>query len=93
MVVLLDGTLFCTRLRTGADNRKNYSGKRKANGRLLLALTDERGNLIWISSARAGGFSEITTAPHDEHRTPPRGRPRRPGRLRPPWTTSPTTIR
>ncbi|MGN9822125.1 transposase family protein, partial [Streptomyces sp. SD11] len=64
-VVLLDGTLVRTRRRTGADNRKNYSGKHKAHGLLFLALTDEKGNLIWISSARPGRASEITAARHD----------------------------
>ncbi|UIX33952.1 hypothetical protein [Streptomyces sp. GQFP] len=43
MLVLLDGT----RRRTGADNRRNYSGKHKAHGLLFLALTDEKGNLSW----------------------------------------------
>ncbi|WP_327341623.1 transposase family protein [Streptomyces europaeiscabiei] len=64
-VVLLDGTLVRTRRRTGADNRKNYSGKHKAHGLLFLALTDEKGNLIWISSARPGRASEISAARHD----------------------------
>jgi hypothetical protein len=32
IVVLLDGTLVRTRRRTGADNRKNFSGKHKAHG-------------------------------------------------------------
>jgi hypothetical protein len=65
-VVLPDGTLVRTRRRTGADNRKNYSGKHKAHGLLFLALTDEKGNLIRISSARPGRASEITTARHDK---------------------------
>ena len=64
-VVLLDGTLIPTRRRTGTANRKNYNGKHKKHGLLFLALTDERGNLIWISSARRGAASEITTARHD----------------------------
>ncbi|WNZ09654.1 transposase family protein [Streptomyces sp. 11x1] len=64
-VVLPDGTLVRSRRRTGADNRKNYSGKHKAHGLLFLALTDEKGNLIWISSARPGRASEITAARHD----------------------------
>jgi hypothetical protein len=29
---------------------------------LFLALTDERGNLVWISAARPGRSAEITTA-------------------------------
>lgn len=63
--VLLDGTLIPTRRRSGAANRKNYNGKRKKHGLLFLALTDDRGNLIWISPARRGAASEITAARHD----------------------------
>lgn len=37
-VVLVDGTLIRTQRRTGADNRRNYSGKHKAHGLLFLAL-------------------------------------------------------
>jgi hypothetical protein len=64
-VVLLDGTLIPTRRRTGTANRKNYNGKHKKHGLLFLALTDDRGNLIWISPARRGAASEITAARHD----------------------------
>ena len=60
--VLLDGTLIPTRRRTGTANRRNYNGKHKKHGLLFLALTDETGNLIWISSARRGAASEITAA-------------------------------
>ena len=66
VVVLLDGTLVRTRRRTGAENRKNFSGKHKAHGLLFLALTDEKGNLIWVSAARPGRSSEITAARHDK---------------------------
>ncbi|MEU9291755.1 transposase family protein [Streptomyces sp. NPDC048275] len=59
-----DGTLVRTRRRTGTENRKNYSGKHKAHGLLFLALTDEKGNLIWISAAKPGRSSEITSARH-----------------------------
>jgi hypothetical protein len=62
VVVLLDGTLVRTRRRTGNEDRPNYNGKHKAHGLLFLALTDEKGNLIWISSAAPGRSSEITTA-------------------------------
>nr|WP_051433567.1 transposase family protein [Streptomyces niveus] len=65
VVVLLDGTLVPTRRRTGAENRPNYSGNHKAHGLLFLALTDERGNLVWISAAKPGRSSEITTARHN----------------------------
>src|SRR6185437_6722710 len=63
--VLLDGTLIPTRRRPGTANRANYNGKHKKHGLLFLALTDERGNLIWISPARRGAASEITAARHD----------------------------
>ncbi|MFH8388019.1 transposase family protein [Kitasatospora sp. NPDC018058] len=65
-VVLIDGTLVRTRRRTGEENRPNYSGKHKVHGLLFLALTDERGNLLWISAARPGRSSEITTARHNK---------------------------
>lgn len=65
-VVLIDGTLIRTRRRTGADNRRNYSGKHKAHGLLFLALTDDKGRLLWISAARPGRSSEITTARYNK---------------------------
>ncbi|MFG2632296.1 transposase family protein, partial [Streptomyces sp. NPDC048473] len=65
-VVLLDGTLIRTRRRTGRANRKNYSGKHKAHGLLFLALTDAKGRLLWISSARRGACSEITAARYEK---------------------------
>lgn len=65
VVVLLDGTLVRTRRRTGDENRPKYSGKHRAHGLLFLALTDEAGNLVWISAAKPGRSSEITTARHD----------------------------
>ena len=64
-VVLLDGTLIATRRRSGTANRKNFNGKHKKHGLLFLALTDQDGNLIWISAARRGAASEITAARHD----------------------------
>ncbi|MFI2207418.1 transposase family protein [Streptomyces sp. NPDC020192] len=66
VVVLLDGTLVRTRRRTEDENRPNHSGKHKAHGLLFLALTDERGNLVWISVAKPGRSSEITTARHNK---------------------------
>jgi hypothetical protein len=45
-VVLLDGSLIHTRRRTGAENWKNYSGKHKCHGLLVIALTDDRGRLV-----------------------------------------------
>ena len=64
-VVLLDGTLIPTRRRTGTANRRNFNGKHKKHGLLFLALTDENGNLTWISPAHRGAASEITAARHD----------------------------
>ncbi|WP_406171837.1 transposase [Streptomyces canus] len=65
-VVLLDGTLIRTRRRTGTQNRKNYSGKSKCHGLLVIALTDDRGRLLWASAARPGRTSEITACRHDQ---------------------------
>ncbi|CAL9404393.1 transposase family protein [Streptomyces sp. enrichment culture] len=65
-VVLIDGTLIRTRRRTGADNRRNYSGKHKTHGLLFLALTDDKGRLLWLSAARPGRSSEITTARYNK---------------------------
>ncbi|MGW0633877.1 transposase family protein [Streptomyces sp. NPDC002758] len=65
-VVLLDGTLIRTRRRTGTENRKNYSGKHKCHGLLVIALTDDRGRLVWVSAVRPGRTSEITACRHDK---------------------------
>ncbi len=65
-VVLIDGTLVRTRRRTGSENRRNYSGKHKAHGLLFLAVTDERGNLLWISAAKPGRASDLTAARHNK---------------------------
>lgn len=65
-VVLIDGTLVRTRRRTGKQNRRNYSGKHKAHGLLFLAITDERGNLLWISAAKPGRASDLTAARHNK---------------------------
>ncbi|MEV0696074.1 transposase family protein [Streptomyces sp. NPDC050388] len=61
-VVLLDCTLIRARRRTGTDERRNYSGKRKCHGLLFLALTDDKGRLLWLSAASPGRSSEVTTA-------------------------------
>ncbi|MGW0826358.1 transposase family protein [Streptomyces sp. NPDC002845] len=63
-IVLLDGSVVRTRRRTGKENRKNYSGKNKCHGLLVIALTDDRGRLLWISAARPGRTSEITACRH-----------------------------
>ncbi|GAA2939951.1 IS5/IS1182 family transposase [Streptomyces enissocaesilis] len=64
-VVLIDGTLIPTQRRTGKADRRNYSGKHHHHGLHFLALTDERGRLIWISAARPGRTHDITAARHD----------------------------
>nr|WP_107086937.1 transposase family protein [Streptomyces viridochromogenes] len=64
-VVLIDGTLIPTQRRTGRADRRNYSGKHRRHGLHFLALTDERGRLIWISAARPGRTHDITAARHD----------------------------
>ncbi|WP_107430979.1 transposase family protein [Streptomyces lydicus] len=53
-MVLIDGTLIATMRQTGKADRRNYSGKHHRHGLHFLALTDERGRLIWISAARPG---------------------------------------
>nr|WP_234355795.1 transposase family protein [Kitasatospora aureofaciens] len=65
-VVLLDGSLVRTRRRTGTENRKNYSGKHKCHGLLVIALTDDQGRLAWVSAVRPGRTSEITACRHDK---------------------------
>lgn len=53
-VVLIGGTPVNTQRRTGKANRKDYAGiKHRIHGLPFLALTDERGRLIWISATRA----------------------------------------
>jgi hypothetical protein len=64
-VVLLDGSLIRTRRRTGTENRKNYSGKHKCHGLLVIALTDDKDRLVWVSAVRPGRTSEITACRHD----------------------------
>ncbi|MEH0638704.1 transposase family protein [Streptomyces bottropensis] len=54
-----------TQRRTGKANRRNHSGKNHHHGLHFLALTDERGRLIWISAARPGSTHDITAARHD----------------------------
>ncbi|WP_328908153.1 transposase family protein [Streptomyces sp. NBC_00234] len=51
-----------TQRRTGEANRPNYSGKHRRHGLQALALTDERGRLVWLSAARPGRTHDITAA-------------------------------
>ncbi|MER8235119.1 transposase family protein [Streptomyces sp. NPDC094049] len=64
-MVLIDGTLIRTQRRTGSADRRNYSGKHRSHGLHFLALTNERGRLIWISAARPGRTHDNTAARHD----------------------------
>jgi hypothetical protein len=64
-VVLIGGTLIPTQRRTGKADRRNYSGKHRHHGLHFLALTDEKGRLIWISAARPGRTHDITAARQD----------------------------
>ncbi|MDX3110064.1 transposase family protein [Nonomuraea angiospora] len=64
-MILLDGSLIRTRRRTGTQNRKNYSGKHKHHGLLVIPLTDDKGRLLWVSAARPGRTSEIAACRHD----------------------------
>ncbi|MER5778359.1 transposase family protein [Streptomyces sp. NPDC002039] len=64
-VVLIDGTLIPTQRRTEKADRRNYCGKHRRHGLHFLALTDERGRLIWISAARPGRTHDNTAARHD----------------------------
>ncbi|MFE9171104.1 transposase family protein [Streptomyces kebangsaanensis] len=61
----IDGSLIRTRRRTGTANRKNYSGKHKCHGLLVIALTDDKGRLAWVSAVRPGRTSEITACRYD----------------------------
>ena len=92
-VVLIDGTLVRTRRRTGKDYRRNYSGKHKAHGLLFLGITDENGNLLWVSAAKQGRASDLTAARHN-HITASYGLPasaRSATSDSPPWMTTRTT--
>ena len=61
-VVLADGTLIRTRRRTGKHNRRNYSGKHKHHGLVVLGLTDETGRLLYLSAVLPGKTADITAA-------------------------------
>ncbi|WP_238697107.1 transposase family protein [Streptomyces sp. E2N166] len=78
--MITNGTLIRTRRRTGKDNRKNHPGKSRCHGLLVIALTDDRGRLLWVSATRPGRTSEITACRHD----------RLTARLRPASAPSPT---
>ncbi|MEU9135964.1 transposase family protein [Streptomyces sp. NPDC048404] len=43
-----------------------HGGKHKAHGLLVIALTDDKGRLVWVSEARPGRTSEIIACRHDQ---------------------------
>ncbi len=65
-LVLIDGTLVRTRRRSGREKKSFYSGKHKCHGLLIIGLVDTRGRLLWVSAARPGRASEITTCRHNK---------------------------
>jgi DDE superfamily endonuclease len=65
-LVLIDGTLVPTQRRTGLADKANYSGKHHRHGLHFLALTDERGKLVWISAARPGRTHDAAATRHDK---------------------------
>jgi hypothetical protein len=40
--------------------------KHKCHGLLVIALTDDKGRLVWVSAVRPGRTSEITACRHDK---------------------------
>ncbi|GGU29778.1 transposase family protein [Streptomyces violascens] len=62
---MIDGALIHTQRRTGKADQRNYSGKHRSHGLHVLALTDEKGRLIWTSAARPGRTHDNTAARHD----------------------------
>ncbi|WP_240469216.1 transposase family protein [Streptomyces sp. OM5714] len=65
-VGVVDDTLSCTTRRSGTANRANYSGKLHRHVLHFLAITDDRGRLIWISSVRPGRSHDATAARRDQ---------------------------
>jgi hypothetical protein len=86
-VVLLDGTLIRTRRRTGKENRKNYSGKHKCHGLLVIALTDDPGpTALGLGGPARTHLGDHRLPPRPAHRQATGGRTRghrRPGIRRP----------
>ncbi|MEU6540513.1 transposase family protein [Streptomyces sp. NPDC047000] len=62
---LLCGRCLSWDSRAGKADRRNYSGKHQRHGLHSLALTDERGRLIWMSAARPGRTHDNTAARQD----------------------------
>lgn len=62
-VLLLDGSFIPTdRPSDRRAEHAHYSGKHRATGLLVLGLTDQAGNLLWVSAAVAARTAEITLA-------------------------------
>lgn len=62
-VLLLDGSFIPTdRPGDPRAEHAHYSGKHRATGMLVLGLTDQAGNLLWVSAAVAARTAEITLA-------------------------------
>lgn len=62
-VLLLDGTVIPTdRPGDRRAEHAHYSGKHHHTGMLVLGLTDQAGNLLWVSAAVAARTAEITLA-------------------------------
>ncbi|KOV61265.1 transposase family protein [Streptomyces sp. MMG1121] len=64
-VVSTDGTPIPTQRRTGVANRPDHSREHHRHGLHVLALTDERGRMIWISADRPGRTHDIAAARRD----------------------------
>jgi DDE superfamily endonuclease len=62
-VLLLDGSFIPTdRPGDPRAEHAHYSGKHRATGVLVLGLTDQAGNLLWVSAAAAARTAEIALA-------------------------------
>jgi DDE superfamily endonuclease len=62
-VLLLDGSFIPTdRPGDPRAEHAHYSGKHHAPGLLVLGLSDQAGNLLWVSAAVAARTAEITLA-------------------------------
>lgn len=58
--VILDGTLI--RIRRNRIDQPYYSGKHRCHGMNLQAVTDEHGELLWISGAIRGSIHDTAAA-------------------------------
>jgi len=66
-VTILDGTIITSyRVRWTSRHKQWYCARKKTYGVNLQALTDEHGNLLWISTTLPGGVHDLTAARHHE---------------------------